>query len=628
MPSFHCQRLVVCYSVIGAAFGLMFPIIALAADYLILRPGLGAVPERIRTNPIHGIVALAPFVLGAVFHVIGRIQFALREKKEDLEVALKRARSSDAAKSEFLAAMSHELRTPLNGVLGMSDILSATTLDAEQKAFVEVIQSSGQTLLGVINDILDYSKIDSGFLMTRTAPFELRSMVEKPARLLAVLAAQKKLELLVRVDPALPEIVLGDETRLHQIVINLVGNAIKFTETGQVEVDVAPDLFDETLVRVEVRDTGCGIPADQIDTIFDRFSQVDSSFTRKQHGTGLGLAITKGLVELMEGFVDVCSEPGQGSVFAFVLHLPPASVAADATPVLHSPALKGSRAIVAMSNPVGRRNIMELLETWGADARPFPTGADALRHLADAAEAGTAIDLLLLDRHLPDMDALAVLNAVHADAALEGTAAIVLNSLGDPPVELAPEYAGVVRLSKPALAGDLAHAVREVLQDDPAKPVPRQSLVLVARNSEPATHRVDAAAGDDRAPVLIVDDNRTNVMIARKMIEAMGLRTVTAENGKEAVEAFHRDRPSIILMDVSMPVMDGYQATGAIRYYERDAALAPAMIIGLTAHATAEDRQKCFDHGMDNHLTKPVSASALRAIVDSAIPSSHQTGVA
>ena len=627
------------HTVFGVFFGFLFPVVSLALDAWVVRPAPASLPQVMKDNPIHFIVALAPPVLGGVFYLVGRARWQLEERMKALERARAAAQSADRAKSEFLATMSHELRTPMNGVLGMAELLAGTALDARQRGFVETIGASGQALLGVINDILDVSKIEAGFMSLREEPFRLRSLAQEPGKLLAPMARKKGIELLARVDPALPRLAVGDPLRLRQVVTNLAANAVKFTEAGQVEIDVSREpAHDGSLrVRVEVRDTGCGIPADRLEGVFDKFTQVDGSYTRRQEGTGLGLAISKGLVELMGGEIGARSEPGRGSTFWFVVPLAEAPADAGATPPFALVEIAGRRALVVDDNASNRMILAELLEAWRIEEEAAPGGAEALRRLRAAARCGRPFDLVLLDHHMPGMSGADVLAELRADPAIAGTSVVLLSSMD---ADLDRAGLGAARpdavLTKPVGASELFDALATVTAhrasvspsiEAPSSPSDQDraaaAVVALPGPKLAATRRYEAQ-------VLVVEDNRTNLLLVKTILKGMGIEPAVARDGAEAVERFRIDRPTLVLMDVSMPVMNGHDATRAIRAIEEEAGWPPCCIVGLTAHALEGDRQACLAVGMDDHLPKPIPIAALKrrvaeALAPSAIELEWQT---
>ena len=543
----------------------------------------------------------------------------MRSSNKKLETALVHAKSADRTKSEFLANMSHEIRTPMNGVIGMSELLATTPLSDRQNMFVGIIRSSAGSLLSVINDILDFSKIDAGQLTLEAQPFKLARIANEPAQLVAHLAEKKGLELLVRVQPDLPQTVIGDFGRVRQVVTNLLGNAIKFTKSGQIVIDVSGEehIGDGTHVlslRVEVRDTGVGIPAEQQGRIFDQFNQVDASSTRQHQGTGLGLSISQGLVETMGGEIGVTSVSGEGSIFWF-------TVALLVTETLEKPAripvdIAGKRALVIDDNETNRFILHELLTAWQIDEASAASGNEGMQRLVNAAAQGRPFDIVILDHHMPGMDGADVLRAIRGAFGIEATPVIMSTSIDE--AGSAGIYKGLGAqgyLVKPAPASQLFDTIIDILSN--------QAVAAAPLDDEDAfaTGVARGAAPNGRIDILLVEDNEVNRIVAEQTLLNAGLSHVAATNGVEAIEAFRKNAPRAILMDVSMPVMDGYLATHKIREIEVEQNLPHTPIIGLTAHALNGDREKCLEAGMDDYLAKPISTAKLTEMIETWIAS-------
>ncbi|MDC9834296.1 response regulator [Rhizobium binxianense] len=538
----------------------------------------------------------------------------LKSREEELRHLLSRAEAADRAKSEFLANMSHEIRTPMNGVLGMAELLAKTDLDTRQKTFVDIIVKSGNALLTIINDILDFSKIDAGQMKLRKAAFDITEAVEDVATLLSSHAAEKNIELLVRAAPDLPAAVIGDAGRFRQVVTNLVGNAVKFTERGHVFVDVGfePAAGGEIMANIRIEDTGIGIPSEKLETVFDKFSQVDASSTRRHEGTGLGLAITAGLVDLFGGYLNVESEWGKGSVFT--VNLPFAVAAARVEPRPLPINVQGARILVVDDNDVNRRILTEQLSLWGFDGVAAEGGGTGLAILEAAADLGITVDAVVLDYHMPDMNGADVARRLRADRRFAELPIIFLTSMDISGTE--KEFAalnGHAHLMKPARANVLRNTVVEVVR---ARRVKQASEAEVARLQAEAAVPVPAPvpAAQPRAAefvdVLVAEDNEVNQIVFTQILQGTGLSFLVVENGAEAVAAWERHAPRIIMMDVSMPVMNGHQATQTIR--EREQGRGHRVpIIGVTAHALESDRELCLDAGMDDYMSKPISPELL-----------------
>jgi signal transduction histidine kinase/CheY-like chemotaxis protein len=561
-------------------------------------------------------------VLGAVaLWVFRPMEKAIRQAFSDVAQALFKAEAADRAKSEFLANMSHEIRTPMNGVLGMAELLARTELTPRQKTFTDVISKSGNALLTIINDILDFSKINAGQLTLDSEPFRLAEAVEDVAALVAARVAEKNLELIVRIDPRLPAFVTGDVGRFRQIVTNMLGNAVKFTEKGHVLVDVSGETANGTVqLKVRVEDTGIGIPADKLPSVFDKFAQVDSSSTRRHEGTGLGLAIAARLVDLMGGKIGLESEVGRGSIFWFTaaMAVHESSVPETAVPV----DVTGARVLVIDDNPVNREILLEQLRSWGFDCAAAESGAMGLAFLDRAAQLGATVDCVILDYQMPGMSGADVAKAMCSDVRTASIPVVLLTSVDQVDfARLVLDYGIAAHLTKPARSAALLGTVVAAIQKSSTM-AGRAEFIREAAEKQPAVagpHSVTAIVEDGAgtkagAPldILVAEDNEVNQLVFAQILSGLGLSYRIAGNGRTAVEMHRALKPKLILMDVSMPELNGFEATQAIRAAEAATGV-HTPIVGVTAHALKGDSAKCIEAGMDDYLPKPVSPDRLGA---------------
>ncbi|MEZ4775608.1 MAG: response regulator [Bacteroidia bacterium] len=620
------------YTLIGSAIGLFFPLLAAIVEIKIL--GLAINPLNLwvaqKEQPLLWIIDLAPLFLGFLSWMVGKKQDTLSalndnlenqvvqrtkeliQKNQDLhqeitervhvEENLIRARltaeNAAKARSEFLSNMSHEIRTPLNAIIGLTGLLSETILEAEQADFVNIVRMSGESLLCIINDILDYSKIESGKMELEEHPFALIDPIEDAFDLLSTKANEKNLELIYEVQDSVPAYISGDITRIRQILVNLVSNAVKFTDSGEIFVHVKSlgKKGDLHILRFAVKDSGIGIPADRVDKLFKSFSQVDASTTRKYGGTGLGLAICNKLVSLMGGEIGVESVEGSGSTFYFTLQVP---IAKDVGKGLYFPSQTINEVLIVDDNEANLKILTSRLKKWGLKVSQTNLPLKALSMFSDPHFQPSVV---IVDLNMPLMDGVTLAKEIRQIRG-DSVNLIMLSSSGNPENQDDRQWFNSWQI-KPVRNEQLFNAVFRTV-----------TLPSKEKTNNASPSRPERAVGSLPIRILLAEDNTINQKVALRLLDKIGLRADVASNGAEAVLAASTISYDLILMDMQMPEKDGLEATREIRKNQGETTLQP-IIIAMTANVMNEDRVRCMEAGMNDFLSKPVKLSEMEAMID------------